>query len=333
MACATVRFIDGEERSFPLDGETVLAAAKKGGLNLISQCEVGTCLSCLATLVDGDARMTEGLVTPLSRDEIAGGQRLLCQSTASSDVRFDLGYPLTALAEHPPIRFQAKISRIDALAESVVQLELRVPKAVKFGFRAGQYCRVKVPGSDEWRSYSMASGEHERFRLSFLIRVLPRGLMSDYLRDGARVGDLLEIEGPLGGFVLVPEPRRHLLVAGGTGLAPMLSMLDRLRTLQPTPAITLVFGCVRERDLFLLEELEARKSFMPTLDVRVSLEEVGDRADVIRGNPVQAIPGDLPSTTVAYLCGPPGMVRAASQRLLEFGIEGADIRSEQFVAS
>lgn len=330
-----LRFTDGESREVAVeDGETVLAAAKRAGHQLASQCEAGTCCTCVAWLTEGRAEMPADQVTALTRDEVAAGQRLLCQTRPADDAVFDLEYPSSVLSGYPTVPFTAKIARLSWVAESAVLLELKVPKALRLRFLAGQYCRIRIPGTDEWRSYSMASGEHEQGKLRFLVRVLPSGAMSDYLRTEARAGLPLDLEGPIGGFVLEPAPRPHVLVAGGTGLAPMLSMLDKLRLVRPTPPILLVFGCVREADLFLLDELEARAGFVPSLRVRVALEEPGARTDVAKGNPVEVLTADdIEPDTVAYLCGPPGMIAAAERRLVELGVAPHDVRAEQFLPS
>lgn len=331
----TLRFTDGQAREFDTAAdEPVLAAAQRAGYNLVSQCKVGTCSTCVATLVDGAAEMPPGQLSVLTKDEVAAGQRLLCQSRALCDSSFDLDYPSVLLEANPPVLFDAKISRLTWVAESVVELELKVPKRIKFGFTAGQYCRIKVPGTEQWRSFSMASGEHERFRLTFLIRVLPSGVMSDYLRERARVGEALEVEGPLGGFVLEPESRPTILMAGGTGLAPMLSMLDRLRTVQPAPPILLLFGCNRAAELFHEDELAARASFMPTLQVRTVLMDNAGRDDLPAGTPLSVLGSeDVPPDSVAYLCGPPRMIHAAQESLGGYGLPAHDIRSEQFLPS
>ena len=331
----SLTFSDGATREITVaDGQNVLAAAKEQGIALASQCEVGTCCTCAAFVTSGTATMPSNLVTALTADEMAAGQRLLCQTYAGTDAAFEIEYPSSLLDANPAVRFAAKVSRVTWVAESVVELEVKVPKALKFGFTAGQYCRIRVPGTDEWRSYSMASGEHERTRLTFLIRVLPTGLMSDFLRDEARAGVALDLEGPLGGFALEPSERPHILMAGGTGLAPMLSMLDRLRLVRPTPPILLIFGCVREADLFLLDELAARASFIPTLRVRVALEQDSGLSGVVPGNPVSVLsPDDILGDSIAYLCGPPSMIHAAEDRLAQLGLAHADIRAEQFLPS
>lgn len=336
VAPCTVRlsFTDGESCDIEVGPEeTVLAAGKAAGYNIAAQCAVGTCGTCVATLRTGTAEMSAG-VSALTREEVAAGQRLLCRTHPKSDAELHLDYPSTMLEANPPLLFTAKVARLTWVADSVVELQVRLPKSMRLTFTAGQYSRIRIPGTDEWRSYSMASGEHERTKLTFLIRVLPEGAMSDFLRNGARPGEVLEMEGPLGGFVLDPSPRPHLLIAGGTGVAPMLSMLDRIRLVRPAPPVQLVFGAVRPSELFLLDELEARTSFMPNLSVRVVVEEGADGANLMQGNPVSALTeADAPAGAVAYLCGPPGMIRAATERLSQYGIAADDIRAENFLAS
>lgn len=331
----SLRFTDGQVREFATaPDEPILAAAQRAGYDLVSQCKVGTCSTCAATLVEGAAEMPAGQISVLTKDEVAAGQRLLCQSRALCDSSFEMDYPSTLLEANPPVLFQAKIARLTWVADTVVEVELKIPKRIKFGFTAGQYCRIKVPGTEQWRSYSMASGEHERFRLTFLIRILPSGVMSDYLRDRARVGEALEVEGPLGGFVLEPAPRPTILMAGGTGLAPMLSMLDRLRTVVPAPPVLLLFGCNRQTELFHEEELAARASFMPTLQVRTVLMDNTGREDLPAGTPLAVLSAeDVAPDAVAYLCGPPPMIRAAQETLGEYGLPAHDIRAEQFLPS
>lgn len=331
---ATLHFSDHETREIDVnDGETVLEAALRSGHNLVHQCKVGTCATCVGFLRSGQADMPDGQISVLTKAEKEAGARLVCRTYLTSDAEVDLEYPSALLEANPPQLFRAKIARLDWVAENVVEMTCQLPKNIKFGFTAGQYCRIKVPGTDQWRSYSMASGEHERFKLTFLLRVLPDGVMSNYLRT-ARVGEVLELEGPLGGFVLEPESRPTILMAGGTGLAPMLSMLDRLRTVQPRPRILLLFSCKSAEVLFHTEELAARTTFMPNLEVRVRIRDNSQRPEIEVGNALEALrDDDVADGTVAYLCGPPGMIHAATERLTALGVPLHDVRSEQFIES
>lgn len=335
MFTALLRFSDGVEHEVEVpEGSSVLAAAHDSDISLASQCEIGTCCTCAARLVKGEASMREGRLTTLTRAEVEAGQRLLCQTLAGAAPVFDMGYPSTLLDANPLIEFTAKITRLTWFNDSVVQLDVKIPRSLGFRFTSGQYCRIKVPGTDHWRSYSMASGEHERGKLSFLIRILPSGAMSDFLRERARSGMSLEMDGPRGSFVLEDTPRPHLLLAGGTGLAPMLSMLDKIRLMRPAPPVLLLFGCNTYADLFGTGELEARTSYMTTLSVRTCVNDEPPRDGHLRGNPVTALrESDVPAGAVAYLCGPPPMIAAAEEKLAACGLPPESIRAEQFLPS
>ncbi|BCN51679.1 2Fe-2S iron-sulfur cluster binding domain-containing protein [Rhodococcus hoagii] len=316
-------------------GTTILEAANAAGVRLVSQCTIGTCGTCVGRVACGDVVMPEGRVYSLRQDEMVAGHRLLCQSHAFSESEVELDYPAAMLDEYPVVVTTAKVGAVTWLGETVVELQLKLPKSVRFAFRAGQYVRMRVPGTDEWRSYSMASGERDRKKLIFTIRVLPSGAMSEYLRSGAAVGDQIEIEGPIGGFGLADDAGPTLMIAGGTGLAPMLSMLETLQTARGEHPVRLVFGCTREADLFHLDELDARRGFMRNLDVRVVVDVPVSVPGVLVGNPVSVLTAEdvAHPLTSAYLCGPPAMLQAAEARLLELGMPAERIHAEQFLPS
>lgn len=301
-------------------GTTVLEAAEAAGARLVSQCRIGTCGTCVGRVSTGALAMPEGRVYPLRAEELS---------------EVDLDYPAAMLDEHPVVTTTVKVTGLTWLAETVVELAVRLPKSIPFSFRSGQYVRFRIPGTDEWRSYSMASGERHKRRLAFTIRVLPTGAMSDYLRAAAAVGDELDLEGPMGSFGLEEQPGPVLMIAGGTGLAPMLSMLESLQTARTRSPLRLVFGCARQGDLFHLDELDARRSFMPNLDVRVVLDEQTDRPGVLHGNPVSVLTAEdvADPDTSAYLCGPPAMLDAARERLQQLGMPRERIHAEHFLPS
>ncbi|MGV9665325.1 FAD-binding oxidoreductase [Nocardia niigatensis] len=332
--CVRLKFADTTKEVQVPEGVSVLDAAAAAGTRLVHQCGIGTCGTCVGRVSTGAVSMPEGRVYPLRRDEIADGMRLLCQAHAHGDAEVELDYPAAMLDDNPVVLTTVKLTELNWLADTVAELKVAVPKSVSFSFRAGQYARLRVPGTDEWRSYSMASGERSKRRLVFTIRVLPQGAMSEYLRERAAVGDELSMEGPLGSFGLSGQSGPILLLAGGTGLAPMLSILESLQTVRDRAPIRLVFGCARERDLFHLDELEGRRSFMPNLSVRVTVDEPVNRPDVLCGNPVDAVTADdIAADTSAYLCGPPAMLDAAHARLQELGLPRERIHCEQFLPS
>lgn len=314
--------------------ETVLAAARRGEVPVLFQCESGACATCSARLVAGEADMIAGSGASLLPSEAAEGLRLTCQCVPRGDCEFALAYD-SAAGTVEPERYESNIDELEWLAADVVRLRLALPDDDWFDFVPGQFVQVRVPGTDSWRSYSMASGPGDMPVLELLIRILDEGVMSDYLRDEAEVGDLVELEGPFGSFQLQKSKAPHIFVAGGTGLAPFLSMLDRIRTYSGTkPDVVLNFGCADGREVFCGEALADAAYMLPKLRVRITAMTHADAsAGVLAGNPVEHLePADVeaPDTT-AYLCGPPAMVEAARTRLLELGLPASRIIAEQFV--
>jgi benzoate/toluate 1,2-dioxygenase reductase subunit len=333
MSAVRLRFRDGIERMIDAaPGESVLAAALRAGIPLVHQCESGSCGTCMARLVEGQSQTLPGRALALLAGEIRDGWRLTCSVAAAGDCAFDFDYPSTLLDGPQPTVLGATVVAIDWVAATVARLEIEV--AGDFTFESGQYVRIRVPGTDAWRSYSMATTAKELPKMQFLIRHLDGGAMSGWLKDGCVPGAAVEIEGPLGSFGLAATRGPQLMVAGGTGLAPMLAMLDSLRARPgPKPPVLLCFGCTAEDDLFYLDELELRRFWMPALKTRIALmQKPAGAFDGRIGTAVSLIEdGDLARADLtAYLCGPPAMIEAARARLLGAGVPTASIHAEHF---
>lgn len=334
-AQVTVAFSDGVEHELAVEaGRSVLDTALEAGLPLLYQCRSGSCSSCLATLVEGEAGTLPGSASSLLASERAVGHRLLCVTGAQGACRFELPYD-SKVGENRARDGHAFINAVEQVAADVVRLELELAEDSWIDFRPGQFIQVKVPGTDQTRSYSIATTPAELPKIELLIRILPGGVMSDYLLNRAAVDEVLEISGPYGAFFLqegVKAP--HVMIAGGTGLAPMMAMIDAIRA-KPgrKPPILLSFGCQTAEGLFHGDAIELRRQWVPTLEVRRSVDRGPAPAEVRVGNPVEAVEGPLDPETVAYLCGPPGMIAAARAHLQALGLAPDNIHSEQFVAS
>jgi benzoate/toluate 1,2-dioxygenase reductase subunit len=315
----------------------VLDAALRQNVPLVHQGRSGSCSTCVAQIVSGEVEMVRDRALSLIASEVADGKRLLCSSHAIANSVLRLHYPSSLIYEGERRKLVAQLSRLEWPAATIARLSLMLERDSHFDFRAGQYVRIKVPGLDEWRSYSMCSTPRDLPRIEFLIRIIPGGAMSEYLRGAARAGNRIEIEGPLGAFILHPARGLHVFVAGGTGLAPILAMLDAIRYGRgPRPPMLLSFGCASDKTFFYRDELELRQWWMPQLSVRLSADRVEDSgAGLITGTPVDALGSERfadPQAT-AYLCGPPPMIEAARCRLTDLGIDRSRIYAEQFVAS
>lgn len=338
---ATLRFADGAERTVDVEGgATVLSAALESGINLLHQCRSGSCGTCVGRLVSGEVSALAGRASCLLPGEFESGLRLACLSLPAGETHWEFDYPSVMLDGPVPLRLDAKVTELKWLSASVAELQLRLPKGSGFSFEAGQYVRLHVPGAEVSRCISMASPSQDLPILKFLVRHIPGGVLSDYLRERCRPGDVVEVEGPFGSFVASVEARPHVLVAGGTGLAPVLSILDSLRlTGAARHPVHLFFGVSREEDLFYLDELELREFWMPTLKVRVSVDQAeaspGKFSRALHaGSVVSMLEGIAPlAGAAAYLCGPPGMIAAASARLAQSGFAPDQIITERFSPS
>jgi ferredoxin-NADP reductase/ferredoxin len=334
----TLRFEDGVERAISVaPGEFILDAALRQGVPLVHQCRSGSCSTCIAQVLGGDVVMAAERSTSLMAAEVAEKKRLLCSAYALRDSTIGLHYPASLIDETTPRVIAGEVRHVDWPASTVAKLEVELEDGSRFGFRSGQYVRLRVPGTDQWRSYSMASTARDLPRLDFLVRIIPGGAMSEYLRSRCRAGNEIEIEGPMGAFILHPSQTLHLFVAGGSGLAPILSMIDEIRR-RPgrRPPMLLSFGCNSERQFFYREEVELRAWWMPELRVVLSADEVDDPSSgLLRGTPVATLHDDCVTDrdAAAYLCGPRAMIEAARARLLDLGVKPQHIYAEQFVAS
>ena len=332
----TLNFADGASHVLDVEpGQSILDAAIAAEAPVLYQCRSGSCSSCMAQLRDGQAVTTPGASSTLMSSEYKAGHRLLCVCQAESDCSFELPYS-SDVAAQGAVEVNAFVDAVEPVASDVVRLRLELAEGDWLEFLPGQYLQIEVPGRGVLRSYSPVSTQADLPKLELLIRLLPDGVMSDYLRSMAKSDDVLKLSGPYGAFFLHEEQRRrpHIFVAGGTGLAPVLSMIDGLRRGGGIkPRMLLSFGCSREENLFCLDDIELRQQWLPSLEARVCVSR-----EVVpglhHGNPVSALrPEDVSADTVAYLCGPQSMVDAATERLIEFGAAPANIFSEQFVAS
>lgn len=333
----TLRFSDSLRKSINVKrSDTVLEAALRVGVPLMHQCKSGSCGTCIGRVTSGSLSLDATTGHCLLPSEIESGHRLVCISTALTDACVEFDYPSSFLETDAVARATAHVTARDWVAVNVVRLRLQLEPQASFDFRCGQYLRVRVPGTDEWRSFSMATTPAELPRIELLVRVLPRGAMSDYLRERCGIDDQLDVEGPHGAFRWRESRSPHIMIAGGTGLAPMLGMLEQVRRLSgKRPPVVLSFGCASPHNLFYLDELQARAEWMPNLSVRVSVDQDETGYEGRVGNPVSAItPADITSpATVAYLCGPPLMIDAARAHLTALGVRPENILAEIFTPS
>lgn len=316
-------------------GETLLDAALAADIPLLYQCRSGSCSCCMAQLTAGEAVTRSGASSTLLSSEYDAGKRLLCLCQAESDCSFELDYS-SSVGATSASEVNAFIDSIENIGGNVIRLTLELAEGDWLEFLPGQFVQIEVPGKGVLRSYSPYSTSVQLPKLELMIRLQPDGVMSEFLQQQAEVDQVLKLSGPYGAFFLREETRKapHIFIAGGTGLAPILSMIDSLKQRSGSkPPMLLNFGCSRAEDLFGLEDIELRQHWLPTLEARICVSHDTPEG-MFAGNPVAALRAeDVRPDSVAYLCGPQGMIDAATTRLLELGMKPEQIFAEQFVAS
>lgn len=309
--------------------ETIMEAAFKARINLPSDCRDGACGTCKAFCVSGEFDPGDFIDDAMTEEELDGGYVLTCQAEPQSDMVVDV--PTTSeVAKTSAADFEAEITDLVHHSETTISFTLSVDKREDLAFLPGQYMNISVPGTDQARSYSFSSGPKEQ-SASFMVRNTPGGAMSSYLTDRAAVGDRLTLSGPFGTFFLRPPQRRVLLLAGGTGLAPILSILEKMSQDGTEQPVHLVYGVTRDADVVGLETLEdyAEKieSFTYSYcvaDPDSSAEQIGYVTQFLDEEHLQNGDVDI------YLCGPPPMVDAVSKWLDTEGVSPANFYYEKF---
>ena len=255
----TLVFDDGRIARIQADeDDTIYLAALKHRIRIETDCLEGACATCKGLCTSGDYRMDEYSEDALSAEEAARREVLTCQMHVLSDCVIEYPYPSTFSLKAPPATRTGRVAGIETVADSVVRLVVE-PEDGDHGpvvFMPGQYVHLGIPGTDAVRSYSFANPPGETGRYVFFIKVLETGAMSDYVAGPARPGDAMPVTGPFGRFYLRPPSRPIVMVAGGTGLAPMLSMFDHMLATGATgQPIHLLYGANTPAELFSLDAL------------------------------------------------------------------------------
>lgn len=313
--------------------EFLLSAALAEGVAYPHNCRVGTCGQCKTKLVSGRIKpMMDFALSPLTAAELRDGYILACQSKLRSDVVIDV--PLVCAGS-----FDAEVAELQRLPGDVMSLTLALTQPLQF--EAGQYAELTMPGADGrpvTRAYSFCDAPLPQGNrtVSFLIKRLPGGALSDLLWSQARPGMALQLRGPFGRMGQADADVDALCVAGGTGLAPVLSIV-RDRLARSSRARFLVLLGVRSRaDQFaegLLSALERESNGRVQLRVVLSEEPAGSDWPGERGLVTDVItPALLQSLhfQAAFVCGAAPMVQACAARLRQLGWADDAIHTDSF---
>ena len=311
-------------------GETVADASYRLGINIPLDCRDGACGTCKCRVESGRYDGGSYIEDALTDEEAASGLALACQMRPESDLV--LAIPASsAVCKTAGQSFTTTLRGVERLSETSIAFTLEAPAGL--GFLPGQYVNLRVPGTEERRSYSFSSAPGDA-ALSFLVRDIPRGMMSTWLREAAAPGTPMEFTGPAGSFYLREVRRPLLFLAGGTGLAPFLSMLGRLAEQGTAQPVHLVYGVTNDADLVGVATLEALAARIPGFTFATVVADEASAHPRTGYVTAHVEPGHLHGGEVdVYLCGPPPMVEAVRAWLGAQGVTPANFYYEKFSPS
>ncbi|MCJ2141579.1 benzoate 1,2-dioxygenase electron transfer component BenC [Methylobacterium sp. E-066] len=313
--------------------EKVLDAAYRHKINLPMDCSDGVCGTCKCRCEEGSYDLGDDYIDDaLTADEAAQRMVLTCQMRVSTDCV--IAVPVdSATCKVKPTEQGGEIVSIDLVSDSTIVLRLRPDDPGAITFLPGQYVNLTVPGTTRHRAYSFSSkpGADE---VSFLIRNVPGGLMSDWLSKTGAPGIRMSFVGPNGSFYLRAVERPVILLAGGTGLAPILSMLEVLADQGVAERIHLVYGVTRDGDLVEIDRIEALAARLPRF-TWVSCVADPESGHPRKGYVTQHLSDEHLNAGDCdiYLCGPPPMVEAVRGFLTEKGVAPRRFQYEKFAPS
>jgi propane monooxygenase reductase subunit len=323
------------------EDETVLTGAFRQGLMLMHGCKEGQCSACKSFLLDGEVDLDKYSNFALSDEELEEGWTLLCRAHAQSDLEVELiNYDEEVLRSGVSLQtVTTRVEAIQALTHDIRRLVLRALDPPQLEFHAGQYVDIRIPGSDQHRSFSMANTPEQADRLEFMIKLYPGGHFSGLLADGTiKEGDELEVKGPYGVFTLREKSARRLLfIGGGAGMAPIVSLLRSMAANGNARPATYYYGARRPEDLFHLVEMEQLAGQLADFRFVAALSECADD-DGWEGEQglitdvVDRHEEDLGEVD-AYICGPPPMVDAAIALLERRGAAESHVYYDKFTTT
>jgi CDP-4-dehydro-6-deoxyglucose reductase/ferredoxin-NAD(P)+ reductase (naphthalene dioxygenase ferredoxin-specific) len=311
-------------------GQAVLDAALAAGIPYPHGCQSGNCGACKSLLLSGSVEMTPYSEFALTDEEKAQGLVLACRSMSEDDIEI-AWIEGEDLALHAMRALGCRVAALERMTHDITAVTLAIESGGPFGFTAGQFARVSFAGQKP-RDYSMANTA-DAANLVFHIRHMPGGAVSAFVANELRTGMPAKVEGPFG---VAHYREAHtgpiLALAGGSGLAPIASIVETALARGRRGPIHLYFGARDERDVYLEAHLKTLAARHPNLSHTVVLSQPGGPTQRRTGFLHEAVAADFQSLdgAKAYVAGPPVMVEAMTPVLAQRKMRREDIHADAF---
>nr|AGU10788.1 Oxidoreductase NAD-binding domain [uncultured organism] len=296
--------------------ETVLAAAMRAGVGLPYGCKNGACSSCRGKVVSGSVTHKPHQERALSKEDEANGYSLFCCAIAHEDLVIE-AREVAGSDDYPIRKMPSRVATLEKVAPDVVVMTLQLPANETLKFRAGQYIEFMLRDGKR-RSYSLASPPDQDQPLALHIRHMPGGLFTDQVFSTMKERDILRFEGPMGTFFVREDTDKPMvLLASGTGFAPIKSIVEHLRAQNSTRQMTLYWGGRRPHDLYMDALCRQWEAILPNFRYVpvVSAAQPEDNWHGRTGFVHAAVLADLPDLSghQVYACGAPIVIESAKR--------------------
>jgi CDP-4-dehydro-6-deoxyglucose reductase, E3 len=304
--------------------EILLDAALRQGLNFPYGCRGGACRACCAKVIAGQVAYLDSTLQKNEHSALAQGEVLCCQAVAYSDLVLHIT-EVTSAAQIEVRKLPCRIEKMTQLSHDVMQVLLKLPDTERLQFLAGQYIDF-VLSNGRHRSFSLANAPHQDNTLELHIRYVPGGEFTTQVFGKLHEKDLLRLEGPHGSFFLHEDSTRPIIfMAGGTGFAPIKSIIEHAIAEGIERPMYLYWGVRAQRDLYLHHLAQAWAAqhahvhYIPVLSEPLPEDHWHGRTGFVHDAIMQDF-SDLSAYEV-YACGPPIMVQAGKQAFPHHGLD------------
>ncbi len=321
-----------KKKELPVQGDdTLLNVLTQNKIFIPSACGgKATCGFCKVRVLEGGGEMKPTEEPFMSKDEIERNVRLSCQVKVREDM--DIAIPEGLLEAQ---EYVGEVVKVETLTYDIKLIRFKLIEPNKMEFKPGQYAQLKVPGLDVIRAYSIASDPKDTQNIELIVRLVPKGLATTFVHRAMLTGDKIILTGPYGDFYLREDSDRDMImIAGGSGKAPIRSILYRLKDLGMPRKVKYFFGAKSKRDLYYSEEFEQLEKEFDNFEYIPALSEPLDEDDWqgevgLITDVVDRMTDDL-SEAEAYLCGSPGMIFACIKVLEKHDIKDENVLFDKF---
>lgn len=316
-----------------LPDETVLDAILRQGAAVPYSCRNGTCAACKATLVTGRVIYDQYDENAMTDDELAAGAILLCRARPTEDLKIR-AEEISTLSSINIQKLPCRVLALNPLAHDVMELELQLPGQTVFNYVAGQYIDIMMR-DDRRRGFSIANPPNGK-TLTLHVRQVPRGRFTTHIFQSMKTRDILRFEGPLGTFFLRKDSDRPIiLIAGGTGFAPLNAIIEDAVNNRIVRPMHLFWGVRARRDLYMLhiakrwaERSLARFRFTPVLSEPCEQDNWDGETGWVHDSVLRHYP-KLEAYEV-YASGPPPMIDVIRGTFPDHGLDPDHLYYDSF---